>query len=535
MDRWVSQTIMCSGGLDLSQTVLSQGTDDKLTGTAIQLQNFESDIGGGYRRINGFQKYDTNVVTGKSGTPVVGVLPVFNKVFAARMNAGATGVEVYSSGGAGWTKLTTASRSTSVTKVRFLHYFVGANKVVLATDGYGYAWRYVVGTGDTLINGTGAPTDPKYSEYHLGRLALAGQSAAPQTLVLSSSADDTVFDGAMGALSFSVGDDIKGLKTFRQELYIFCETSIWKLTGTTPDGANNTQPFQIVSVTKDIGCLSHDTIQEVGGDLIYLAPDGLRSIAATNRIGDVEISSYSFRINELLTKYTTGYTEDNYSSCQVRTKSQYRLFVQQSGAPDGSAVGFLGKYLTNKLPESYGQASESYEWATLSGINAYCSDSNYEGGTEIVVFGHPSDGFVYQMEKGVSFNGANINAVYQSPHITFTNPVAKSDESNRKVLQKVNIYIKQEGNIDTTLSSILDLGSAMPQPPSIELTQNSSAASYGVAVYGTDKYAAIQYPIFKEDLIGSCFTASFIYASNNTSDPYRIDSYNIQFAPKGKR
>jgi hypothetical protein len=31
-------------------------------GTAIQLQNFEPDINGGYRRINGFTKFNSNIV-----------------------------------------------------------------------------------------------------------------------------------------------------------------------------------------------------------------------------------------------------------------------------------------------------------------------------------------------------------------------------------------------------------------------------------------------------------------------------------------
>ena len=47
----------CEGGL-----VLNRSTFLMQAGEALELVNFEPDIEGGYRRINGFAKYNTNVV-----------------------------------------------------------------------------------------------------------------------------------------------------------------------------------------------------------------------------------------------------------------------------------------------------------------------------------------------------------------------------------------------------------------------------------------------------------------------------------------
>jgi hypothetical protein len=47
----------CKGGL-----VLDQSTFDIQPGMALELQNFEPDIKGGYRRISGYEKWNTNVV-----------------------------------------------------------------------------------------------------------------------------------------------------------------------------------------------------------------------------------------------------------------------------------------------------------------------------------------------------------------------------------------------------------------------------------------------------------------------------------------
>ena len=50
----------CQGGL-----VLNQSTFAMQPGFATELINFEPDINGGYRRINGFTKYNTNIPLAK--------------------------------------------------------------------------------------------------------------------------------------------------------------------------------------------------------------------------------------------------------------------------------------------------------------------------------------------------------------------------------------------------------------------------------------------------------------------------------------
>ena len=47
----------CEGGL-----VLNQPTFNMQPGQALELQNFEPDINGGYRRIDGFRKYINDIV-----------------------------------------------------------------------------------------------------------------------------------------------------------------------------------------------------------------------------------------------------------------------------------------------------------------------------------------------------------------------------------------------------------------------------------------------------------------------------------------
>ena len=108
----------------------------------------------------------------------------------------------------------------------------------------------------------------------------------PQRSYISVPFEEDNFTAASGAGSFRVDSTVVGLKVFRNELIIFCEDEIYKLTGTT-------STFAVQEVTRNIGCRDGGSIQEIGGDVIFLAPDGLRTIAGTARIGDVELGSIS--------------------------------------------------------------------------------------------------------------------------------------------------------------------------------------------------------------------------------------------------
>ena len=59
----------------------------------------------------------------------------------------------------------------------------------------------------------------------------AGKSTTKQEVVFSEPFNEDGFNSGSGAGSFKVDDEITGLKVFRDDLFIFCETRIFKLTG----------------------------------------------------------------------------------------------------------------------------------------------------------------------------------------------------------------------------------------------------------------------------------------------------------------
>ena len=104
---------------------------------------------------------------------------------------------------------------------------------------------------------------------------------------------------------------------FREQLIIFSERSVKRLVG------NTIADFQLQPITLDTGCTETDTIQEIGGDILYLGPDGIRSLSATEKIGDFNLAVASKVIQDDVTDFVTAHT--SFSSVVIRPKSQYRL------------------------------------------------------------------------------------------------------------------------------------------------------------------------------------------------------------------
>ena len=94
----------CQGGL-----VLNRSTFMMQPGEALELENFEPDIEGGYRRINGFSKYEDAVVPHTSDTSekILMVATFGDLVVAAR------GEKIFTASPAGssWTERDTGRTS----------------------------------------------------------------------------------------------------------------------------------------------------------------------------------------------------------------------------------------------------------------------------------------------------------------------------------------------------------------------------------------------------------------------------------------
>ena len=362
-----------------------------------------------------------------------------------------------------------------------------------------------------IFDGLGtAPSDPSMVTAFKNHMFYAGMSAEPNTIIFSAIGDENDFTPSNGAGSLNVDSTIIALKSFRGELIIFCEDRIYKLAG------NALADFAIAPISRNVGCSDAFSIQEIGGDVIFLAPDGLRTIAGTARIGDVELGTVSKQIQARISDI--GFT--NISSVVIRDKSQYRLFYPSGGA-ESSEKGIIGVLKSNPS----GQIG--WEYSDIRGIKPSCCDSGFISSVEKVIHGG-FDGYVYLQESGNTFNGTAMKAIYRSPDLTM------GDAGIRKNMQRINVNYDPEGSVNASLFVKYDFeDTGTPQPSAYTLTTADTAAVYddSGSLYGSAVYDAEGMPIVRQSVEGSGFTVVVRLEDESTNPPITLKGFELEFTP----
>lgn len=558
----------CEGGL-----VLNQSAFTLQPGMALELVNFESDINGGYRRINGFSKWNTSVVpqTNSSSEAVLMAASYgLTEVIAARgervyrstnktdklngaINNSVTTITVDATSGftttgtlligteqitytgvttttftgcsRGANNTTAASHSddavvsqtwtsidtgrTNATKFSFKRYnFTGTDKL-LWTDGANRASFYD-GSSVTDITHSSAPSAPSIAEVFQNHVFLSGDSSNPNEVFFSAPYLETDFSAASGAGSIAIDDTVVALKVFRDQLYIFGREKIFKLLG------NTVADFQLQPVTRDLGCSSKHSVQELGGDIIFLAPDGLRTIAGTDKIGDVELGTISKPVQ---IKFDGLTSFDQIESVVVPTKTQYRIFFVNETDSVANTTGIIAS-LTQK----------GFVFSEIKGIKPACTDYDNERQPQTVLHGS-FDGYVYLQESGNTFDGVAINGRYRSPDLTM------GDAGIRKDMQRIIINYAPEASINASLFLRYDYESPdSTNPAQYVLNASDVLALYGVNTYGsTGTYGGQRTPLLRQPVEGSGFAVALRINDTAASAPYSLKGFQLEFGVGARR
>ena len=491
----------CEGGL-----VLNKSTFLMQPGEALELRNFEPDIEGGYRRINGFSKYVSAIVpvTSSASEKILMVASFGDVVLAAR------GTSIYSAtpGGSSWTSRD--SGRTSAGKYSFERFnFDGTDKIVVV-DGV---------NAPTVFNSSLAATDvgdssvagAKFVASFKNHMFYAGKATTKQEVIFSEPFDEDAFVSGQGAGSFKVDDTVVGLKVFRDDLFIFCETRIFKLTGTSSSN------FAVTSVTRNIGCINGDTIQEFAGDLIFLGPDGLRTIAGTARIGDVELGTISSNVQSIFNDNLSSASE--FDSTVIPDKTQYRIFFTKSNTAENQTKGVICVL-----------KGQQFEFSEIRGMRPACTDSFVSEGNVIVLHGAYSNGYIYRQESGNTFDGEVIFGRYRSPDLTFEDP------GIRKHMQRVILNYKPEASIDADLLLRYDYEDPdSARPAAYALDSTEVVAIYGTSTYGVPIYAGASQPLVRQPVEGSGFAVALKVHDGGQTAPYSLKGFQLEYQLGARR
>ena len=338
----------------------------------------------------------------------------------------------------------------------------------------------------------------------------AGMSSTPQELVFSVPFEESNFSVAIGGGSIRVDDTIVGLKVFRSDLFIFCENRIFKLSGTSQ------ADFSMVAVTRNIGCVNGDTIQEFAGDLIFLGPDGLRTIAGTARIGDVELGTISANVQSIFDENLVDAAL--FESVVIPDKTQYRIFFAKDGQGEDNTRGVICV-----------MKGQNFEFAELRGIKPSATDTFVEAGDVLVLHGG-YDGYIHRQEKGNDFDGTKVSGRYRSPDLTFGDP------GIRKHMQRVIVNYKPESAINADMFVRYDYEDRnSSRPAAYPLDSEDVVAIYGTSTYGTPTYGGASQPLLRQSVEGSGFAVALRVNDNATTAPYSLKGFQLEYQLGARR
>jgi len=530
------------GGLN---TNLSEIEMLRQPGIATALRNFEVDPDGGYRRVNGFTPYGaSSAARPNAANSVLGIKTYADGVVVC------SGTDIFfSNDGATWLQINRASVHSSGdnyatftgrsvlartgqnhTSIAFYEGSKSTYGELLICDGANLPYYfYMTGTGDlntrTFYSSevTVESTEtPSIATIHGNHSVVSGTSENPNQVYYSHLHEIDNFTGT-GAGQVRLADKVVGLKSFRGDCIVFCQNSIYRLVNIESNDATTA----VIPITKNVGCLDGNSVQEIGGDLVFLSPDGVRTLAGTARIGDVELTSVSRSIQSILTRLANKINTYTISSVVLRSKSQYRLYYNDPNEAASISKGIIGTF-----------TGQGFEWSETEGIEAPAVDSGFLiNGVEQIVHGD-NDGYVYNHDVGTVFSylgsNANVKALYETPYLDF------GDMGTRKTLQYAKISVTPDrdagGYAQPTLEVKFDFeDSLVQQPPTYTLDEIRSGATFGTAVFGEDFFGAVDNPLLRQPIQGSCYTSNYTISSDDQLSAYTINGLYLNYIPAGRR
>lgn len=504
-----TKTITCRGGLNLEADPLLLPA-----GALILCKNFECKVGGGYTRIAGFERFDgqespsdasnelearLNIGSIPGSGGILGVWVYKGVTYAFRNSTDGTEALMWKSTAAGWVEVDTGVTLAPGGRYEFKNYnFSGAAyaEQMFGVDGVNDLFSFD-GTTFTQLPVTGFTSKPKHLAIHKNRTFLAyplGQ------LAFSSVGDPADYDTETGSAGLiATGGEIVGLKTtVGGALAIFMRNRISILYGST---TSELQAQDLREQSEKAGAIEW-TIQETG-DIIYMDDRGLTSLTQTNEFGNFRAST----IDEAVKKYLSSRLDRIITTSISRTKNQYRLFITSSAGTEMLSLTFGAKGI-----EGYALAVYPFQ------VTSVCSEEDLSGHERI--FAGADNGFVYEIDRGRSFDGDDIESYFKIPFYHYQSP------DYRKRFRRAIAGIDSPEAITLKVKPEFNYGN--PDSPSHQVRSENVLGGGGQ--WGLDDWNEFLWsaPIVgkaQADIAGSGENMALLFYHKGRSEPFTV--YNV--------
>lgn len=431
---------------------------------------------------------------------ILGVWFYDGDVYAFRNNLSGTAALMWRSGVTGWKAVTTPPLLPNGSYQFTTYNFYGhPNRArMYGCDGVNPGFVF---DGDTFTQiSTGMADDsPSYVIAHKYHLFFAFVGGSVQH---SSIGDPVTWSPVTGASEIAVGDEITGFATVPGDtLAIFCRNSTFLLYGT------SVADWNLKTHSLQAGAIA-GTVQDMHTPL-YLDDYGITSLEQTQAYGDFITNSFSQLVQPLIDRYKGSVT----ASMRVKSKDQYRLFFDND-------TGLIAKR----------KAANRWDFTRVNlPLTVRCACSQEQSSGEDLLFFGSDDGYIYQMDKGTSFDGAEIEAILRLPFNHLKSP--RTIKSFKKIVAEIispdEVLLRftpefAYGNVDIPASSTDDL------------SVQTGGGYWDSALWDSFIWSAQSVGTAEAFIFGSGTNMSLILRSNGIYDqPHTLQSLIIHYANRG--
>ena len=385
-------------------------------------------------------------------------------------------------------------------KYEFVNYNFGGSTAthrMYWADGINPAFEFDGTYAVPLLTGMTLDT-PKHIAAHKKHLFLSFQKGSLQH---SSIGDPYGWSVVTGASEIGTGGEITGLQVMIGDaLAIFNRNRIYILYGT------SSSDWNLKNFSANSGAAEY-TIQNIT-DTMFLDDRGVTHMQAVNAYGDFLMNSISKKIKPII-EAKKGLS---INSVGVKSKGQYRLFFN-----DGTGIyaTFAGNKLAGFLRVDLGKV-----------VYAICSAEDALG-DEVLFFGS-DDGYVYQLDKGTSFDGGEIEAILRFSYYHYDTPTR--DKRFRK------IQFEMSANSDVEIKFQPDFSYADPDVPEArtrDLSIDGSGGYWNIAYWNDFNWSGQIISTAEDNLDGIGTNMGLLILSEATYEqPHTLQGATVHYSPR---
>lgn len=304
-----------------------------------------------------------------------------------------------------------------------------------------------------------------------------------------------------GAAEIAIGEEVTGFSgNSTKTLTIFGRNKIAILYGT------SAADWELVELTDEAGAIEWSA--QLIGTPVYMDDRGLRSLETTQAFGDFKLGTLTKLVDPVFkAKKKVGVTL--LASVRVRAKDQYRLFWS-----DGTGLTvYFGRGKPEIMEFNLGKAVH----CIASG-----EDSN---GNEIIIFGS-TDGYIYQLDAGTSFDGSKITAYIRLPFNHVGSP------TRHKRWRQLTFEV--EAAVSSVIRILVDFGFGDPEATTAD--EESFTVSGGAGYWNLDNWNEFQWSATAQGVAllhiegeGTNLSVSFL-SEKIYEDPHTIQGLTIHYS-----